>query len=237
MPSKFVTIHTLQQHFSVPALPGWRLAVRGGRKCAQGYEVQHGEVLTLALIQEGAPGDEDPESESNFSEDPEAEDLDPESETDSSTRSRSPREPSKDQDPSSDRSYQGCLQESPHSEKHSAIGMTRVYECIRVGVCAGYAVAVKHDLFGHAVQWASCWINALLDSARSLSLFGNLRHDHHRAGHIVSEVCVPPPNILCMRSLAAQPVTCKIPSKPSSILSPGTAMIPFQYHCYSVHTV
>ncbi|OLQ02150.1 hypothetical protein AK812_SmicGene15076 [Symbiodinium microadriaticum] len=81
LPSKYVSIHTIQQHFSIPALQGWRLAVRGGHICDQGYEVQHGEVLTLALIQEGAPGDEDPESESNFSEDPEAEDPDPESAT------------------------------------------------------------------------------------------------------------------------------------------------------------
>ena len=217
LPSKYVSIHTIQQHFSIPALQGWRLAVRGGHICDQGYEVQHGEVLTLALIQEGAPGDEDPESESNFSEDPEAEDPDPESDTDSSTRSRSPREPSKDQDISSDRSYQGWLQGSPHSDQRPVTGKTHACECIRVGVRAGQAVVIKHGFLDHAFQQASHWISALIDSVSCISLFRSPCQDHH-VGHEGFKVSVSPLDTPCKRSLTAQPFACKTPAEATTAL-------------------
>lgn len=105
LPTRVVSREALRRYIDVDPPEGWRLAVRGGRKCREGFEVFNGEVLTLAFIRQSPHQFEQVESESDFSEDDEDLGRDESSDSEGSTRIRSPSKRTRTAE-SSDQSYQ-----------------------------------------------------------------------------------------------------------------------------------
>ena len=90
-----------------PPPQGWKLAIKGGSRTADGVSFFPGEVLILAFQRTQVPGEEQAESEDDFSPDPDDGDEGDEPGSDSSTRSRSHGRQPTVRDKSTDHSYQG----------------------------------------------------------------------------------------------------------------------------------
>ena len=115
-----LSIDWLLQYLQQPPPAGWRLVVKGGQRQQDRVDFFPGEVLILGFQRCAEDAEEQPESETGFSSDPE-QDADSDSgdghRSDSSTRSRSRGHTSEPHSKSEDRSYQG-LYTPPDANAH-----------------------------------------------------------------------------------------------------------------------